>query len=115
MSTEHKILRKRWYGRDVRVIKMWGWDENGQTGETERADLLGSQMLCQAGPHPPRPLERVPLASVPPATLEQQCVGGVAVGAEAWVVTRSQKLFRRVSETGARTPLWVPGSGLCGL
>lgn len=50
---------------------MWSWDENDQTGETERADLLGSQMLCQAGPHPPRPLERVPLASVPPATSEQ--------------------------------------------
>lgn len=51
---------------------MWSWDENGRTGETEPADLLGSQKLCQAGPHPPRPLERVPLASVLPATLEQR-------------------------------------------
>lgn len=39
--------------------------------EIEQADLLGSQKLCHAGPHPPRPLERVLLAPVLPMTPEQ--------------------------------------------
>ena len=63
---------------------------------------------------PPAPTPGAGPAGLGPASHFGAAVGGWAVGAEAWVVTWSQKLFRRVSETGARTPLWVPGSGLCG-
>lgn len=59
MPTEHKILRKRLRGRDVRAIKCGVGTRMAELGRQEPADLLSAE-LCQAGPHPPDPWKAGP-------------------------------------------------------